>query len=174
MLRPRLWLAAPLLAVAVCLDRLFRWFAGGGGSAGASAGSGAGLGRLGEFRSSRGSRRVRLDRGGVRSRSDREGELDPRSAMYTTSKEIAIPAISIADAAYCLYWTATAPEEFSIQVATSDPADAGRTFNDATGDTIVAQSGIGDSAMFAASYPELLVVWGQTTVVVGQDGCGEG
>jgi hypothetical protein len=93
---------------------------------------------------------------------------------YTTSKEIPLPAISVADAAYCLYGTATAPEEFAIQVATSDPADASETFNEATGNRLALQSGIGDSASYTDFFPELLVIWGQTTITVGQTGSEKG
>jgi hypothetical protein len=93
---------------------------------------------------------------------------------YTTSKEIPLPAISVADAAYCLYGTATAPEEFAIQVATSDPADASETFNEATGNRLTPQSGIGDSASYTDFFPELLVIWGQTTITVGQAGSEKG
>ncbi|HXR44885.1 MAG TPA: hypothetical protein VN759_08765, partial [Pseudolysinimonas sp.] len=85
---------------------------------------------------------------------------------YSTSSEV--PLHNVADAAYCLYGTAASPSQFAIQVATSNPADFSQVSNDATGDTMVPQTGIGDSAMFSASFPELLVTWGQTTVAVGQ------
>lgn len=93
---------------------------------------------------------------------------------YTDSKEIPLPASSISDAAYCLYGTASAAGQFAIQVATSDPAGAASVFNEATGGKLAPQSGIGDSAMYTDSYPELVVVWGQTAIAVGQSGFEKG
>lgn len=100
--------------------------------------------------------------------------IDKVNAMigrhYVNSKEIAIPDMSLSDAAYCYYTTASGVGEFAIQVATSSPSDAVTRFNDATGDKLVAQSGIGDSALYTDAYPELVVVYGQTTIAVGQSG----
>lgn len=89
---------------------------------------------------------------------------------YVSSKEIAIPDMSLSDAAYCYYTTASGVGNFAIQVATSSPSDAVTRFNDATGDKLVAQSGIGDSALYTDAFPELVVVFGQTTIAVGQSG----
>lgn len=89
---------------------------------------------------------------------------------YVNSKEVAIPDMSLSDAAYCYYTTASGVGEFAIQVVTSSPSDAITRLNDATGDKLIAQSGIGDSALYTDSYPELVVVYGQTTIAVGQSG----
>ena len=93
---------------------------------------------------------------------------------YANSKEVALPAITIADAAYCSYTPASGKGSFVIQVATSHPADAVDTFNEATGNRLVPQPGIGDSAMYAELFPELVVVWGQTAIAVGQTGSNDG
>jgi hypothetical protein len=171
MAHSRVLLALPLVAVALSLSACSLGSPGSVASAGSSGASGASAGSA--------SSAAAAPAGSVS--TDGVCGLVPISKVnsilkrrYTDSKEIPIPDISIADAAYCLYGTATAAGEFAIQVVTSDPSTAIERFSDATGDTLVAQSGIGDSAMFSASYPELLVVWGQTTVVVGQDGSEKG
>jgi hypothetical protein len=88
---------------------------------------------------------------------------------YANSEEIAIPELSMADAAYCKYTPASGTGQLVIQVATTDPGDAVATFNEATGGVLSAQSGIGDSALYTDTIPELVVVWDQTTIMVGQD-----
>lgn len=93
---------------------------------------------------------------------------------YVNSKLIAIPANTMADASYCYYTPASGAGEFAIQVVKSDPDGATNTFNDATGGKLVPTSGIGDSATYADSFPELVVVWGQTTIAVGQSTSGPG
>ena len=169
MARSRVLLALPLVAVALSLSACSLGSPSSVASAGSSGASGA----------SPGSSAAAAPAGSVS--TDGVCGLVPIAKVnsilkrkYTDSKEIPIPDISIADAAYCLYGTATAAGEFAIQVVSGDPPTAIERFNDATGDTLVSQSGIGDSAMFSASYPELLVVWGQTTIVVGQDGSEKG
>jgi|GEM_PF-1961877 len=172
MLRPRLVLVVPLAALAVTLSAC----SAGSPTAGSSGGPAATSGPS-DAASSAASAGV----GGGSVSTDGVCGLVPISKVnsilkrsYTTSKEVALPAISIADAAYCAYGTTAAPEQFSIQVATSDPADATQSFNQATGNRLTAQSGIGDSAMYSDFFPELLVVWGQTTVVVGQNNSQKG
>lgn len=171
MIRSRLLLAAPLIAAALVLTACSTGSpaAGGGASSSAATSASASAGASGG-----------ASAGGSVS-TDGVCGLVPIAQVnsilkrrYTTSKEVALPATSIADAAYCSYGTAASPEQFAIQVATSDPSDAAQTFNQATGNKLAAQSGIGDSAMYSAFFPELLVVWGQTTVVVGQNGSEKG
>jgi len=171
MIRSRLLLAAPLVAAALVLTACSTGSpaAGGGASSSAATSASASAGASGG-----------ASAGGSVS-TDGVCGLVPIAQVnsilkrsYATSKEVALPATSIADAAYCSYGTAASPEQFAIQVATSDPADAAQTFNQATGNKLAAQSGIGDSAMYSAFFPELLVVWGQTTVVVGQNGSEKG
>ena len=172
MIRSRLLLAAPLVAAALVLTACSTGSpAAGGGAASASAATSASA--------SAGASGGASANGSVS--TDGVCGLVPIAQVnsilkrsYTTSKEVALPATSIADAAYCSYGTAASPEQFAIQVATSDPSDAAQTFNQATGNKLAAQSGIGDSAMYSAFFPELLVVWGQTTVVVGQNGSEKG
>jgi len=89
-------------------------------------------------------------------------------SSYANSEEVALPALTMADAAYCSYTPASGAGDFVIQMATSHPADAASTMNEAAGGRLVPQSGIGDSAMYTEFYPELVVVWGQTTIEVGQ------
>jgi hypothetical protein len=93
---------------------------------------------------------------------------------YVNSKLVAIPAITMADASYCDYTPASGGGEFQIQIATSAPADATDTMNEATGGRLKPVSGIGDSALFTAFFPELVVVYGQTTIAVSQSSSGAG
>ncbi len=93
---------------------------------------------------------------------------------YVNSQLVAVPASTMADTNYCAYTPASGAGAFQIQVATSDPTDATSTFNDATGGKLVPTSGIGDSALFSDFFPELVVVWGQTTIAVGQSTSGTG
>lgn len=93
---------------------------------------------------------------------------------YVNSKLVAVPASAMADTSYCDYTPASGAGEFQIQVAKSDPTGATGTFNDATGGKLVSFPGIGDSALYAASFPELVVVYGQTTIAVGQSSRGSG
>lgn len=171
MIRSRLLLAAPLVAAALVLTACSTGSpaAGGGASSSAATSASASAGASGGA-SANGS--VSTD--GVCGLVPIAQVNSILKRSYTTSKEVALPATSIADAAYCSYGTAASPEQFAIQVATSDPSDAAQTFNQATGNKLAAQSGIGDSAMYSAFFPELLVVWGQTTVVVGQVGSEKG
>jgi hypothetical protein len=169
MIRSRLAFALPLVVVVIALSACSAGAPGGGSSGAAGAGG-----------SSAPSSSAPAGPAGSVS-TDGVCGLVPISKVnsilkrtYTTSKEIPLPAISVADAAYCLYGTATAPEEFAIQVATSDPADASETFNEATGNRLTPQSGIGDSASYTDFFPELLVIWGQTTITVGQTGSEKG
>ena len=168
MLRSRLLLAAPLLAVAVTLTACSVGSPGtgssNGGSEGASAGSSAAAASSGSGSTDGVCGLVPI------------GKVNSILGMsYANSKETALPELTMADAAYCTYSRASGTGTLVIQVATSHPADAIGTMNDATGDLLVAQSGIGDSAMYADSVPELVVVWGQTTIAVGQDvGAGGG
>ena len=172
MTRPRLLIALPLAAVALSLSACSLGSPASGAPAGSSGGPGAPAGSSASSAAAAPAGSVSTD--GVCGLVPISKVNSMLKRRYTDSKEVPIPDISIADAAYCLYGTATAAGEFAIQVVNGDPSTAIERFNDATGDTLVAQSGIGDSAMYSASYPELLVVWGQTTVVVGQDGSEEG
>jgi hypothetical protein len=163
--RSRLLLAVPLIAVAVVLSACSVGSPGAGGSAGTSASSSS---------SPAAGPAASVSTDGVCGLVPISKVNSILKRSYTTSKEVPLPAISIADAAYCAYGTATAPEEFAIQVATSDPADASQTFNQATGNRLAPQSGIGDSAAYTDFFPELLVTWGQTTITVGQTGSQKG
>ena len=93
---------------------------------------------------------------------------------YVNSKLVAIPTITMADASYCDYTPASGGGEFQIQVAKSDPADATGTMNEATGGRLKPVSGIGDSVLYTAFFPELVVVYGQTTIAVSQSTSGTG
>ena len=170
MTRSRLLLALPLVAVALSLSACSLGSPGSGAPGGASGGSSAGASASSASAAPAGS----VSTVGVCGLVPISKVNSILKRRYTDSKEVALPEISISDAAYCLYGSATAAGEFAIQVATSDPSEAVVTFNDATGDALVGQSGIGDSAMYSASYPELLAVWGQTTIVVGQAGSEKG
>ncbi|MEP6481247.1 MAG: hypothetical protein ABJA94_04480 [Rhodoglobus sp.] len=86
---------------------------------------------------------------------------------YASSKEVSIDQV-IAGAAYCDYTPASGSGEFEIQVVPGDPADATQTLNDAAGGVLMPITGVGDSAMYASSFPELVVVYGDTTIAVGQ------
>jgi hypothetical protein len=171
MLRSRLFLVAPLVAVAVALSACSTGSPATDGSGGTPAAS------------AKTPPPATASAGAASGSVSTEGVcgLVPLSQVnsilkrgYTTSKEVPLPAITIADAAYCEYGTASRPEQFSIQVATSAPSDAAETFNQAAGNRLAPQSGIGDSAMYTDFFPELLVVWGQSTVVVGQNGSEKG
>jgi hypothetical protein len=93
---------------------------------------------------------------------------------YVNSKLVTIPAITMADASYCDYTPASGGGELQIQVATSHPADATSTMNDATGGRLKPISGIGDSALYTDFFPELVVVYGQTAIAVSQSSRGSG
>jgi len=162
----RLLLALPLVAVALCLSACSL-----GSPSGSTAGSsGASAGSAGATASSA----AAAPAGSVS--TDGVCGLVPISKVnsilgtkYANSKEVPLPEITIADAAYCEYTPTSGTGQFVIQVATSDPTDAVATFNQATGGVLAAQSGIGDSALYSDTIPELVVVWGQTSIAVGQD-----
>jgi hypothetical protein len=159
MLRSRFLLAAPLLAVAVTLTACSV------GSPAAEPSAGAAAGASSATAAPAGS----VSTAGVCGLVPIGTVNSTLGTSYANSKETALPEITLEDAAYCTYTPASGTGQFVIQVATSGPADAVQVFNDATGDVLAAQSGIGDSALYADSVPELVVVWGQTTISVGQD-----
>ncbi|MEP6842659.1 MAG: hypothetical protein ABJA11_04000 [Pseudolysinimonas sp.] len=166
MLPSRLWLAVPLVVVAVTLCACSTGSPGAGSSAGGGAPGGAAAGSAAASPPAAPAGSVSTD--GVCGLLPISKVNSILKRSYTDSTETALPAASMADAAYCLYGTASMKEQFAIQVATSDPADAASTFNEATGGKLEPQSGIGDSALYASSFPELVVVWGQTAIAVGQ------
>lgn len=160
MTRSRLLLALPLVAVAVSLSACSLGSPGSGPSAGGSAGASS---------SATAAPAGSVSTDGVCGLVPIGKVNSTLGTSYANSEEIAIPEITLADAAYCKYTPAGGTGQFVIQVATSGPSDAVQLFNDATGDILAPQSGIGDSALYAGSVPELVVVWGQTTISVGQD-----
>jgi hypothetical protein len=93
---------------------------------------------------------------------------------YVNSKLVKIPTLTMADAAYCDYTAAPGGGEFENQIAKSAPADATATMNAATGGRLKPIPGIGDSALYTDFFPELVVVYGQTTIAVGQSTSGAG
>ncbi|MEO6114920.1 MAG: hypothetical protein ABIP33_00925 [Pseudolysinimonas sp.] len=167
-----LWLALPLVAVAVAVA-LSACSAGSPGS-GSSAGGGASTGASKSASSAPAAATGSVSTDGVCGLVPISKVNSILKRSYTDSQEIELPAITIADAAYCLYGTAAIKEQFAIQVATSNPADAVSVFNEATGGKLAPQSGIGDSAMYTSEYPELTVIWGQTAIAVGQSNFAKG
>jgi len=81
---------------------------------------------------------------------------------YANSNQVVLP-----DFAYCDYTAASGAGEFEIQVVPSS-AGALNQLNEATGGKLSPQSGIGDSAYYSDIFPELVVVYGTTTIAVGQ------
>ena len=167
MTRSRVLLALPLVAVAVSLSACSLGSPGSGGSAGSSGGPAAPSGLTASSATAAPAGSVSTD--GVCGLVPIGKVNSTLGTAYANSEEIALPEITLADAAYCKYTPAGGTGQFVIQVATSGPSDAVQVFNDATGDILAPQSGIGDSALYAGSIPELVVVWGQTTISVGQD-----
>jgi hypothetical protein len=80
---------------------------------------------------------------------------------FTAAKSHDLPSPD--SAAYCDY--SAADDEFYINVATTDPADATDVFNQAAGGTLKPGSGIGDRSL--AGPDELVVVFGQVTIAAG-------
>ncbi|MEO7720576.1 MAG: hypothetical protein ABIS08_01515 [Pseudolysinimonas sp.] len=168
MLPSRLWLAVPLVAVVVTLSACSVSSPSGGSSAGATAAS------PGSASSAPSAPAGSVSTDGVCGLVPLAKVNSILKRSYIDSKEIPLPDFSISNAAYCLYGTASAPGEFAINVANGDPATAVTRFNDATGDKLEPQPGFGDSAMYTSEYPELLVIWDSTVIVVGQSGFEKG
>lgn len=78
--------------------------------------------------------------------------------QYTASKSVPLP--DPASAAYCSYTAGSA--EFDVIVATTDPADALDTFNQAAGNKLQPGNGVGDKSLVGPT--ELVAVFGQTTI----------
>ncbi len=86
--------------------------------------------------------------------------------QYTASKNVPLP--DPASAAYCAYGNGAA--EFDVIVATTDPANASTTLNEAAGNKLQPGSGIGDRSLVGPT--ELLAVFGQATIAASDSSPG--
>jgi hypothetical protein len=88
--------------------------------------------------------------------------LTGRSYATSTNKPLFDPI----DYSYCSFKT-TRKAEFDLIVSTSDPADVMSVENEADGNKLVAQPGVGDSALIGNN--ELVVQYGQDVIEAGDD-----
>ena len=146
MLSSRLWLAVPLFVPAVCLTACSAGSPGGGSVHAAAAARG-----LGVLGSAAPAGKVSTD--GVCGLLPISKVNTILEANYATRKRPRSLRSRSRMPRTALTGTGVGSEAFVIQVATSHPADAGHTFNDATGDSARSESGIGGSAMFAIRIP---------------------